>query len=641
VHNVKELIQVLDDISKYQGELATVTAWEPEAEGNRLTLALRGLISISSVSEETDYNADGEKDLPNPVLFDIVAALRSDLTFFMNARVWIARNYADWHDSSATADAWRTNPTLRGYVYLSVPRKEFLGRLIADGTGDVDGKHPELPRPLVQAMKSVRWSATTYIRPGLFHQEFGWPYELGFTFERGSNFQIVCQGGLVNRIEDLSILYGLAFRAKGFAQIGGSIGGRSFGAAVVARADFSIDAKFIAYLSLNRFGDTLFYGSLAFDVSISLQVRIWLEFSVGFTDLHLEVGFSLSLTISIAIEVAVSPNALGGRAAASVGVGAFGRSVRLGIGFGFNEGALNTARSRVERFLSLGLTVATPDAEQGVAPPAPEQPRGPASRSADQAIDHALDKHDDVSIVPQSGVPPPAPQGRPLQPSGYWAMLFPVAGEAAKGDAERFVMIFVPRDHSQTGLLESVLPRHGSDGEPLGTFYAPPSVLEPTGAVPPSLVVRKGSLNAPIAVKKLEPRKGSNGQTVRDVLIGDNTPIDIAYDVARAAAQSGKESLSLGRFLAQCFVRVGNSLADLREPLWKEIQAQPERLPQEREAAAQVLNEAGRDQVVLKPEERLAWISTARTPPNIGRANRFIRLRIVPNMVIQNGALLD
>ena len=254
--------------------------------------------------------------------------------------------------------------------------------------------------------------------------EFGWPYELGFTFERGSMFQIVCQGGLVNRIEDLSILYGIAFRAKGFAQIGGTVGGRSFGASVLARADFSIDAKFIAYLSIKRFNDTLFYGSLAFDVSISLQVRVWLEFSVGFTDIHLEIGFSLSLTLSIALEVAVSPRSIGGRAAASVGVGAFGRSIRLGIGFGFNEGALNTARSRVERFLALGLTVATPDAEQGVAPPAPEQPRGPASRDADQVVDHALEKHEEITAQPADA----KPKGRDLEPTGYWAMLFPVGG---------------------------------------------------------------------------------------------------------------------------------------------------------------------------------------------------------------------
>lgn len=600
VRNVKDLIQVLDHISKYQGELATIKAWEPEASGNRLTLALRGLISISSASGENEYNADGEKNLPNPVLFDIVAALRSDLTFFMNARVWIARNYADWHDSSPTKDSWRTNPTLRGYVYLSVPRKEFLARMVADGTGDVEGKHPELPAPLVAAMKAVRWSATTYIRPGLFHQEFGWPYELGFTFERDNTFRIVCQGGLVNRIEDLSILYGIAFRARGFAQIGGSVGGRSFGASVLARADFSIDAKFIAYLSIRRFSETLFYGSLAFDVSISLQVRIWLEFSIGIRDIHLEVGFSLSLTLSIALEVAVSPREIGGRAAASVCVGAFGRSVRLGIGFGFNEGALNTARSRVERFLALGLTVATPDAEQGVAPPVPEQPRGPASRDADQMVDQSLEKHEEISTGP---LPQPEPRGRDLQPSGYWAMLFPVAGEAGAG--ERFVMIFVPRDHSETGLPEDILPKTSATG-PLGTFYAPPSAFEAAGAVAPSLQISKGSLTSPIAVMKLEPHKDSAGKTTRDVLFGDATPIDIAYNVGRTAFKSGREELSLGHFLGQCFVRVGNAVTDLREPHPRRIDVNSERLPDTREAAAQLLATAGRDQISLKAEERAA-----------------------------------
>src|SRR5262249_20061855 len=76
--SVTELIKVLDEISKYQGNLASVKSWEPEAEGNRVTLALRGLITIESASEETDYDADGEKDLPNPILFDMVVALRSD-----------------------------------------------------------------------------------------------------------------------------------------------------------------------------------------------------------------------------------------------------------------------------------------------------------------------------------------------------------------------------------------------------------------------------------------------------------------------------------------------------------------------------------------------------------------------------------
>ncbi|UGY02527.1 hypothetical protein [Bradyrhizobium quebecense] len=613
VTSVKDLIKVLDDISKYQGNLASIKSWEPEAEGNRVTLALRGLITIESASEETEYNADGEEDLPNPILFDIVVALRSDFTFFLNARVWIARNYADWHDSSVN-DFWRNNPTLRGYVYLSVPRKEFLGRLIADGTGDVDGKHPQLPEPLVKAMKGIRWSATTYIRPGLFHQEFGWPYELGFTFEEklgGGSFQIVCSGGMINRIEDGAMLWGIAFRAKGYAQFGGQIGGRSFGASAYARADFSIDAKFIAYISVKRFSDTLFYGSISFDVSIGLQVRIWLEFSVGFTDIHLEVGFSISLTISIALEAAATPNSISARGSASVAVGAFGRHIRLGVAFAVNPGRLDEARARVERFMQLGLTSSMPDAEQAVAPPAPELPRGPRAGSADQAADTGLDKHDalnanDPPIPTVPGKPLPVPEGRPLQPTAYWAMLFPVAGNQPGGE-EEFVMIFVPRDHTETGLTSTELPRD-RDGQAFSSFYPPPLQLDSSVDNNPaafSLVARAG-MPATFKFNRLDPTSG-----VQPVALGDM----VKYKTDWTVAVSGSNKMDLGTFLSQCFIRKLSTtspppkvpaLADLAEPLDTHIMADPERLPSAREAAAQVLTDAGRDQMSLGLELRAA-----------------------------------
>ncbi|MBI2740130.1 MAG: hypothetical protein HYX38_26740 [Rhodospirillales bacterium] len=578
VDSVKKLVEVLDEVSKYQGDLASVEAWEPEADGNRLTLALRGLITIETASSEDSYNPRGEKELPNPVMFDIVAAMRSDLTFFLNGRVWISRNYADWHDSSAQ-DSWRRNPILRGYMYLSVPRQEFLARMVSDGKGDLEGKHPELPRPLVQAMRGIRWSATTYIRPGLFHQEFGWPYELGFSLSQGDTFRIDCEGGLVNRIEDGALLYGIAFRARGFARFGGSVGGRSFGASVVARADFSIDAKLISYISAKRFRDSLFYGSLAFSVSIGLEVRVWLEFSVGFADIHLEVGFSLSITITVALELAVKPNAIGGRGSASVGVGAFGRSLRLGIGFGFNEGFLAEARTRVDRFLSLGLAAALPDAEKGVAPPPAELPRSPRAVAADQAVERALDKHETVTAPPPPGDPP----GRQLQPSAYWAMLFPVAGNAS---VEQYVMILVPRDHSETGVAETDLPRSTPAGGDFGTFYPPPG-----NSAPLTITLPDG-----LTVKRLLP-----GGRLED-LAGHDQPLPYAND-AVIFRPSGAQEVKLSDFMKQCFIKGAGGLL---EPVGRRIDAVTQPLPESREAAAQMLAEAGRDQLALNEPQRLA-----------------------------------
>ncbi len=41
-----ELIRVLDDVSRYQGDLAKFAAWQPEVDGNRITLAMRALATV-------------------------------------------------------------------------------------------------------------------------------------------------------------------------------------------------------------------------------------------------------------------------------------------------------------------------------------------------------------------------------------------------------------------------------------------------------------------------------------------------------------------------------------------------------------------------------------------------------------------
>src|SRR4029077_16446416 len=109
------------------------------------------------------------------------------------------------------------------------------------------GEHPKLPAQLKTAMKRVRWSSTLYIRPGLFHMEFGWPYALGFFLgDPKESFFLSVEGGPVLRFEDASILYGLAFRARGHVRFAYATGG-DFGAAVSAQALFALGAKLIAY----------------------------------------------------------------------------------------------------------------------------------------------------------------------------------------------------------------------------------------------------------------------------------------------------------------------------------------------------------------------------------------------------------
>lgn len=130
VTNPRELIQVLDDVSKYQNDLSKFQAWEPEAEGDRVTLAMAAVLSVNSASENFELSEE-EKELPNPLLLDVSAALRSDLTFLMTVRAWLSVNYYSYLKGD-DKEAIAASPPLRGYLYISAPRKELLARLVSD-----------------------------------------------------------------------------------------------------------------------------------------------------------------------------------------------------------------------------------------------------------------------------------------------------------------------------------------------------------------------------------------------------------------------------------------------------------------------------------------------------------------------------
>jgi len=459
VSTPKELIKVLDEVSKYQGSLDDIGAWEPTIDSATLTLAMRAMFSVSSASEITVYNEAKEKDLSNPLLFDIIAAIRSDLTFLMAVRVWLCVNYADWLDKDFVG---RTRPSMRGYMYLSVPKKTFLGRFIAE-TGGVIGKHPEFPAPVQKALEIVKasYSATLFITPGLFHFELGWPYDLSLEIgDRNGNFYLGCQGGMVFRIEDGASLYGYALRATGFAQIGFDTGG-SFGAAVYASASFAIEGKLLSYLSLRAPGESMFYGSFRIDVHVSFSVRVWLEFSIFGGTIRWEIGFSFGITIALALEVAILLNrGIGFRAYASVGFQAFGRSISLGVELRIGGGVLDEARARVDRFLALGLGASTPQPETLGRAPVVEAPRKDRAAEGDKRIEER------AQTVPQPPPPPATQIKHPTSKPGnansilaadFWAMLFPTKGPDAD---EWYLLQLIPKD--LTGIAEHK-----------GSFYAP------------------------------------------------------------------------------------------------------------------------------------------------------------------------
>lgn len=583
VSTPSELVRVLDDVSKYQGNLADVKAWQPTLHPD-LTLAMRAMFSITTASTNDSWN-EREVDIPNPLLFDVAAALRTDLTFLMTVRAWIAVNYADWF-SYSTTDPKRSQPTLRGYLYLSVPRREFLGRFLSDPTGFI-GKHPDLPAPLVSAFRNTRFSSTLYIRPGLFHAELGWPYELQLFFgKKDGPVYLACSGGVVFRIEDGAMLYGVAFRAVGHAHFTGKIGGRSFGASAEARADFALEAKFLAYVSARSPKDTMFYGSLKLDVTVSVAVRIWLELRLPFDKkIHLEIGFRLSLSLSIAVELVIMVgDGIGGRARAAIGVRGFGRSLKLGVGFSFNDDLLVAARARVERFMALGLGVQAPTPEQvGERAPLPESSRGSRADRSDTFIDGQAEN------VPAPFEEPEDPRDRPAGctekvPTDFWAMLFPTQ---VRGGEEWYVMQLVPRDLT------------GRKQRDRGTFFSPPRSNQSTdhdidfgqmAAAPDALWRFPDANSAPVQVIH-EP----NGYA----------PLHTTLRVGAVVDVPELPDLTLGQFLEDLYMGKDPNTGELTEPTPPLHPYYAEPLPDDETLALLKLRKIAEQRAELGPKARV------------------------------------
>ncbi len=592
----QELVKVLDEVSKYQGSLNTFQAWEPTYDNDDLTLALRGMFALSAATQSGEqYDPKKEAELPNPLLFDIVAAFRTDLTFLINLRAWVSVNYHDW-TSSWTGESWKSNPTMRGYLYFSVPRKEFLGRFISDGKGHV-GVHPKLPEPLREAISSTQFSATLYIRPGLFHAELGWPYELGFTLGRPTdNFYMEVKGGLIHRIEDASVLNGIAFKAKGAVYLEGRVGGSSLGAAAVARANFSIEARVLSYLSLKDLSDSFYYGFMRIDVAVGVSVEFWLSFKIFSKRITLSASFSLHLALSIAIEAVIGPDLIGGRAHVSIGVRAFGRSLSVTIGLSFNDDKLAIARAKVARFMELGLAAPIPDQRQDgqrvERNPSPEPSRGESARLGDQVVQDVIGAEPPPTTPAADELPIP---GRPIGPADFWALLYPTRAPMGQSSAEEwYVMQLLPRDHTP-GILQP--------DDTSSTFFASPRTPDPSSgfsepghqlvfdAVPPDTDIHISRLTFGTAVP------------IRPAGEGDPVGMDLTVVVAK----NETETLPLGRLLQALFLGSPDEDSfggDLQEPDAREIQPSLTSIDPGAKASADQLARAGRDRSNLSGKQR-------------------------------------
>jgi hypothetical protein len=454
----QELIKRLDEIAKRQGELANFGAWAPDVEGSspKVTLALRAAMSLTTASQEEVYNEKQEVELSNPFFFDITAALRSDFTFLMVIRGWLSVNYHDFHTGGPDL---REKPTGYGYLYYNGPRGELLARCRNDPTGYI-GKHPQLPSPLIEALRSIEYSSTLYMRPGLFHFELGWPNELRWSMEKGP-LKIRCSGGMVYRYGDGALLHGINLQAYARLEVGGDSGGGSIGLSARAVAEFSAEARFITVIDIQNPSKSMLYGLMAFDACLRVAVSAWLRKKIGWVKIELNISFDFQIQISAAVEVAIlAGDGLGARAQCRVSVRVFGATLGVSLALGFNEGALAEARARVQRYMALGLTVSSP-----------------ASGSADGAVGDAR-VEDAAKVAPVLNPPrpavaapaaPPVDGGAPVQPGPLPPQPDPVP-ITDKGEfwwIARVCQNVPGLDPTQPWVLLFLLPKDGN-------FWAPP-----------------------------------------------------------------------------------------------------------------------------------------------------------------------
>lgn len=378
-----ELIKALDDVAARQGDLARYEAWAPDfGEEGKFTFAMRAMVAMASSSAhgQHNWNPDVEEEIPSPLSMDLVAALRSDFTFLMTARVWLAANYNDF---LTLGDALRQHPLVVGYLYLSPPRQEFLARL-ASAKDPYIGKHPVVPDLVKRALKDVSFSATLLMRPGLLHFELGWPDQLTWQDKFGP-LKVSCRGGFVFRVEDEQLLLGMNFGAAGRLELSASAGSSRFGASIAAACDVAFAARIIAVIDARKVTGSMYYGLVAIDLNMKFSVRAWMSWRIFKKTISISIGFSFTLQINVALELVLTGDPdIAARARAKVGVRAFGRTLTVHVNMELNGKKVDRARARVAKYLDIGLTgpAQPPTTPIDEAPPELERAALPAAAVA-------------------------------------------------------------------------------------------------------------------------------------------------------------------------------------------------------------------------------------------------------------------
>jgi hypothetical protein len=359
--DVRKLLKRLKQLAKTQGNLSKRDQWRIDLEGPgqdaRWTVALRALFASSSAqtSPFTGYDVTTESSLPSLYVMDAVLAVRSDLTFFLAGRAWLNTNYNDFNQSVMTGGTLHERPLLSGFAMLSPRQKRFLANLSSNADAEF-GDHPPLPDFLKLAIRQSQFTATLLLEPGLVHYELGWPNQLRWRASLGPLDASFC-GGTIFRLSTRELVVGNSFLARGHLKIEAGFSAGFFGAGLYAEAEVAYGARYIGVLSfVEPLKNSAFYGAVGLDIRVRVEIKFWLHLSFGFFSIDIDLSITFDLQFTAALQVGITlPEVAGVLGTATVSVGIMGRHCGFNIRVGINDGAVEAARLKTERFLHIGL----------------------------------------------------------------------------------------------------------------------------------------------------------------------------------------------------------------------------------------------------------------------------------------------
>ncbi|MCB8980785.1 MAG: hypothetical protein H6657_25525 [Ardenticatenaceae bacterium] len=390
-NDVKDLIKQLAELSKSQGDLAKQDRWavdlEKPGEDVRWTIVFRALIAQNAAGYP--YSAAAEKTLPSMFLFDVVAAFRSDFTFFMVGRGWINTNYYDFRATPAI----RTKPFVSGFLLLSPRQKRFLVHVRSNPDGHL-GSHPELPEFVKVALGSVKFSATLLIEPNLLHYELGWPNMLRWDAKLGP-LRVSIVGGFIFRLSTAEFAVGTNFRAEGELEIDAGFSAGAFGVNIYAYARVAYGARYIGVIDFVDASDSVFYGGIGLELQFKVQIRFWIEALLA----KINFRFSAEIYISAALEVAISgrhgPGLMG---RAQIRLSAMGHGIDFTVSLEAGKDALDHAKKRTARILAMGLEATDVEALPGLAEVVDGAEAAPAAMGLSESRDRSLSGSKSITV---------------------------------------------------------------------------------------------------------------------------------------------------------------------------------------------------------------------------------------------------